>query len=310
MIRKVVVTFCFVITIFTGMTSCSIKNMAMNSVADALSDDESSVFGQHDDPQFVGEALPFALLTMESVLQSTPEHRDLLVATAAGYVKYGHAYVLRPSGILEHTNLQLAKKERLRAKNFFLRARDYGLRALELDYPNITVELHDDAQSTLANTKMEDVPALYWTGIAWISAISAAKEDMALVGDLAIVEALMDRTRMLDADWGEGAIHEFYIIYDTGRSVSQGGGIAKAEEHFQKAMRLNKGKSISPLVTFAESVCVEEQNVKQFKDLLTDALAFDVDLYPQNRLANILAQQKAKYLLDNSELFFIADGEN
>jgi len=249
----------FVITLFFYMTGCSIKKMAMNSVADALSDDESSVFSQHDDPQFVGEALPFALLTMESVLQSTPEHRELLIATAAGYVKYGHAYVLRPAQILEYTDLQQARVERVRAKNFFLRARDYGLRALELDYPGVSGQLIRNPVAALQSTTKEDIPALYWTGIAWVSAISAAKGDMALVGDLGIVETLIERARHLDENWGEGAIHEFYIIYDAGRSEGQGGGIVKAEEHFQKAMMLNKGQSISPLVTFAESVCIRER---------------------------------------------------
>jgi len=306
---RIISVVCLILVICFCSSSCSIKKMAMNSVADALSDDESSVFNQHDDPQFVGEALPFALLTMESVLQSTPEHRELLVATAAGYVKYGHAFVLRPSEILEHTDLQEARKERLRAKNVFLRARGYGLRALELDYPGITEQLHYDAQSALENTTKEDVPALYWTGIAWVSAISAAKNDMALVGDLAVVESLMDLALFLDENWGEGAIQEFYIIYDAGRSEGQGGGIVKAKEHFKKAMALNQGQLISPLVTFAESVCIQEQNLTQFSDLLADALTFDVDQYPQHRLANILAQKKAQYLLDNRDLFFIVGDE-
>ena len=108
----------------------------------------------------------------------------------------------------------------------------------------------------------------------------------------------------LDPDWQNGAIHEFFIVYDAARSEAEGGGPASAEYHFSRAMALNQDRSISPLVLLAESVCIKQQNRQQFEALLKRALAFDVNRYPEYRLTNIISQRKARYLLDNVDALF------
>jgi predicted anti-sigma-YlaC factor YlaD len=284
--------------------SCSIKQMAVNSVADSLSDDGTSVFASDDDPELVGEALPFALKSMEAILQSTPRHRKLLIATCAGFVQYGHAFVLQPAEMLENENLQAARKLRERAKRLFLRARRYGIQALDLDHPGFSEAIFADPVAAVEAMETKDVAALYWTGVAWGSAISADKSDMSLIGDLPIVTAIMEKALKLNPDWHNGAIHEFFIVYDSARSEAGGGGPASVEYHFRRAMALNQGRSISPLVLLAQSACIKQQNRQRFESLLKQSLAFDVNRYPEYRLANNMAQRKARYLLDNVDSFF------
>jgi predicted anti-sigma-YlaC factor YlaD len=284
--------------------SCSIRQMAVNSMADALSADGNSVFASDDDPELVGEALPFALKSMEAILQKTPRHRKLLIATCAGFVQYGHAYVLQPAQFLENDNLQTARKLRKRAKRLFLRARQYGMQALDLDHPGFSETVFADPVTAVKDMERKDVAALYWTGVAWGSAISAAKSDLSLIGDLPAVTAIMEKALELDPDWHNGAIHEFFIVFDSARSEAQGGGIASVEYHFSRAMALNQGRSISPLVLLAESACIKQQNRQRFESLLKQSLAFDVGRYPGYRLANIMAQRKARYLIDNIDSFF------
>jgi predicted anti-sigma-YlaC factor YlaD len=284
--------------------SCSIKQMAVNSVADALSADSTSVFASDDDPELVGEALPFALKSMEAILQATPRHRKLLIATCAGFVQYGHAFVLQPAQTLENENLQAARKTRERAKRLFLRARQYGIRALDLDHSGFSEAIFTDPVAAVEGMQIKDVAALYWTGVAWGSAISAAKSDMSLIGDLPIVTAIMEKALQLNPGWHNGAIHEFFIVYDSARSEAGGGGPARVEYHFSRAKALNQGRSISPLVLLAGSACIKQQNRQRFESLLEQALAFDANRYPEYRLANIMAQRKARYLLDNVDSFF------
>ena len=286
------------------LASCSIKQMAVNSVADALSADGTSTFATDDDPELVGEALPFALKSMEAILQAAPRHRKLLIATCAGFVQYGHAYVLQPAQALENDNLQAARKGRERAKRLFLRARQYGIQALDLDHTGFSEAIFADPVAAVEGMQKKDVAGLYWTGVAWGSAISAGKGDMSLIGDLPIVTAIMEKALKLDPDWHNGAIHEFFIIYNSARSESEGGGRAKVEYHYRRAMELNQGRSVSPLVLLSESVCIKQQNRQRFESLLKQSLAFDVNRYPEYRLANIMAQRKARYLLDNVDSFF------
>jgi predicted anti-sigma-YlaC factor YlaD len=257
-----------------------------------------------DDPELVGEALPFALKSMEAILQATPRHRKLLISTCAGFVQYGHAYVLQPAQMFESENLQAARNLRERAKRLFLRARQYGIRALDLDHPGFSAAIYTDRVVALEGMERKDVAALYWTGVAWGSAISAAKSDMSLIGDLPIVTTIMEKALQLDPDWHNGAIHEFFIVYNSTRSEADGGGLASAEYHFSRALALNQGRSIGPLVLLAESACIRQQNRQRFEILLKKALAFDADRYPEYRLANIMAQRKAKYLLNNIDALF------
>ena len=141
------------------LASCSIKQMAVNSVADTLSAGGTSVFASDDDPELVGEALPFALKSMEAILQATPRHRNLLIATCAGFVQYGHAFVLQPAQRLENENLQAARKFRLRAKRLFLRARQYGIQALDLDHPGFSEAVFTDPVTAVEGMQPKDVAA-------------------------------------------------------------------------------------------------------------------------------------------------------
>jgi predicted anti-sigma-YlaC factor YlaD len=284
---------------------CSFKKIAVHSLANALTEDSSGVFAMDDDPQLVQAALPFALKTMEILLQSTPKNRNLLIETAAGFVQFSHAFVLQPADAAEKDDLSKARQGRDRAKRLFLRARNYGLRALELRHPGISGILVKKPTTAVGSTDKKDVAALYWTGVAWGSAISVAKDDMALVAQLPVVSAIMGRALELDESWQNGAIHEFFIVFDTHRSKAEGGGVDKAEKHFQRAMELTRGRSLSPIVALAESVCVKQQNRKRFESLLTRVLAFDAQQYPEYRLTNILAHQRAQLLLENIDDLFI-----
>ena len=52
---------------------CSLKTMAVKTVANTLSD-TGDVFTRDDDPELVREATPFALKLYESLLESAPTH--------------------------------------------------------------------------------------------------------------------------------------------------------------------------------------------------------------------------------------------
>lgn len=286
---------------------CSVKGMAMNALANSLSGGGAGVYLTDDDPILVGQALPFSLKLMETILQETPEHEGLLVATASAFVMYGHGWVQQPATEIQVQNFTLAQAERARAKKLFLRGRDYAGEALELKTSGILLDLRTDAASAVTRFDKEDVPAMYWYAAALGSAISADKNDMHLVADLPIVSALANQALILDEGWNAGAIHEFLMVMDGADPA--GAGETGVEAHFQRAMELNQGRSIGPLVSLAEGLCVQEQDRERFTRLLQEALAFDVDVYPETRLANLISQSHARWLLAETDEFFFADGE-
>ena len=51
------------------------------------------VFTRDDDLELVGDAIPFGLKLYESLLDSAPKNKDLLIATCSNFTQYGVAYV-------------------------------------------------------------------------------------------------------------------------------------------------------------------------------------------------------------------------
>jgi len=282
--------------------------MAINSLANALSGKEggSNVYLTDNDPILVGEALPFSLKLMETVLQEAPEHEGLLVAAATGFVSYAEMWVLRPSKYMEDTDFYAARAERLRAKALFLRAGDYAGRALELRHPGILSRLVHSPDSAVLELRVDDLPATYWYTAALGRAITTDLGDAALLVQGRTVKALLDRGLDMDEAWGKGAFHELYM----GVPAQLGGSPEVAEAHFARAMELNQGTSVGPMVSLAEAVYKPRQDREGYTTVLNEVLAFDPDLHRETRLTNILAQQYAQWLLSKTDEFFWTDTED
>ena len=70
-------------------------------------------------------------------------------------------------------------------------------------------------------------------------------------------------------------------------------------------MALSGGQQAGPMVSFAEAVCVQKQDLKQFESLLHQALAINPDAKPEWRLANLVMQRRAKWLLSRTDQLFL-----
>jgi predicted anti-sigma-YlaC factor YlaD len=286
-----------------ALPACSIQKLAVNKVADALSSTGSS-FATDDDPDLVGEAVPFGLKTMESLLGETPRHEGLLLATASGFVQYAYGWVQMPADVVEAQDLARATHLRERARRLFLRGRDYGLRGLEVDFPGMREALARDTGAALARTRREHVPLLYWTAMGWAGAMSLKVNDSELSADQPIVEALARRALALDPCWGKGSIHEFFISWEAGRA-SIGGSIERAKDHYEKDLACAGGERAFPHVVFAESVAVAQQDRAQFQQLMEKALAVDATRPTDQRLANRLAHGRARWQLGRLDELFV-----
>ncbi|MFZ5445867.1 MAG: TRAP transporter TatT component family protein [Myxococcota bacterium] len=283
-------------------TSGCFASIATGALADALSG--PGTLGSDDDPELVRDAAPFGLKTMESVLQSQPEHVGLLTSLASGFTQYGYAFVAQDADAAEFDGkASVAKVHRARAKKLLLRARDYGLRGLERSSPGITEKLKSmrDLPAAVAGLKKEDVPLVYWTAAAWALAISNGKEDMSLVAELPAPEALARRALELDETWGEGSLLEFFVSFEASKP---GGTEANAKQFLDKALAVSGGKHLGVKVSWAEGVLVQSQKRAEFEAALKEVLAADPNVSKPDRLANIIAQRRAKLLLDHADDLF------
>ena len=285
------------------LSSCSVKKIAAKSVANSLTSGPD-VFSTDDDPQLVRDAIPFGLKTMESLLQTVPKHRGLLLGLCRGFTQYGVAFVQSDADAVEAQDYEKASAIRDRALKLFLRARNYGLRGLELNHRGITQRLQLLPDSAAREVKAKELPMLYWTAAAWGSAINLGKDRAELLADLGAVHALMERGLKLDEAYDGGAFHEAMILLQA-LPKDMGGSPDSARYHFRRAVELSKGQRASPYVTLAQSVSVLTQNRAEFRELLEKALAVDPNRDPNQRLATLVLQQQARQLLKREDDLFI-----
>lgn len=285
------------------LLACSPRSYVVSRMADAASSG-GEVFARDDDPELVRDAVPFALKTMESLLDSTPDHKGLLSALCKGFTEYAAAFVRQDAEEARDPGTRRAGMERTR--RLLLRAREYGMRGLSVGRMGFPSGLSADPSAAAARIDAEDVPLLFWTGVAWSLAVSTSSDDPSLLADLPRIEALMRRALALNEGYDDGAIHEYFIAFEGGRPEAMGGSAEKARRHFERAMALSGGKKVSPLVTFAETVSVRTQNRKEFLDLLDRALAFDArSAAPEHRMGNLVSQRRARWLKGRVDELFL-----
>lgn len=285
------------------LPACSLRSLAVSSLADALAG-ASGVYASDEDPELVREALPFALKTYETLLAEAPEDIGLLLAACRGFTQYAAGFVETDAELAEVDDWERAEVLRERALKLYLRARDYCLRGLEEEASGIDERLRLAPREAAGRLDSDQLELIFWTAASWGSAISIGLDRPELMVDLPAVEALVERALELDPDWDDGAIHEVMIRLEA-LPEAMGGSPRAVRRHFERAVELSDGERASPYVTFATRVSVSAGRRSEFVELLETALGIDPDARPASRLANLLAQRRARFLLEHVDDYFL-----
>ncbi len=286
------------------LPGCSTKRFIADRIGDSMAGG-ASIYASDDDPELVGAALPFGLKTIEGLLAESPHNQGLLLAATSGFTQYGYAFVQTEADFVEDADPLRAIALRERAGRLYRRAMAYGIRGLDEIRPGVVDMIRKEIPGALAPFTKKDVPLLYWTAAAWGAAISINKTDSSLSADLPLVEAMIRRAIELDESYDLGVLHDFLIAYEGGRPAAGGGSVERARAGLDRAVELSKGRRAAPLVSFAETVDVSMQNREEFKELLDRALAIDINAAPEQRLSNVIAQRRAKWLLGRMDRLFL-----
>lgn len=283
---------------------CSVRQMAVNQLGNALAG-SGGAFAEDEDAELIRDAAPFSLKLIESLLAESPEHPGLLLAAARGFTQYAYAFVQQDADRVRMADLERSRQMQARAGKLFLRARDYGLRGLEVSRRGFGEDLEADPALAARRARAEDVPLLYWTAAAWLSAIALDKTDAFLVSDLPKVRALLERALELDEAYDRGALPTLMITFEGARQGMAGDRYERARGWFARAVELSGGGLAAPYVSLAEAVCIPTEERGEFLRLLEMALAVDPDAVPEARLANRVAQERARWLQARVDDFFL-----
>jgi predicted anti-sigma-YlaC factor YlaD len=264
-------------------------------------------------PTVVGLALPHIIKSDEKKLVRQPENEELRLEAGSYNVMYANAFIEGPAKMLPPEKFEERDAELLRAKGFYLKG-VFELRGgLEQNYPGINgAGARGGLSGILAQMRAADVPWLYWTVAGTLAAYSIDPMDLDLGLKIPELTLFINRAYELDPDYNNGALDDFFILFYGSLPPTLGGDREKAVEHYRLALEKSKGLSPSPYVSYAEAIAIPAQDYPAFKSNLEKALAVDIGKIKvaTDKLAAKLSQRRARYLLDNADLFIVTENND
>jgi hypothetical protein len=273
------------------LSGCSVRTIALRQTVGLLDKGTLAVY-QESDVQFARDAMPGQLKLIESLLQNETGNPDLLTLCAQGFGGYAFLF-------LEDENPG-------RAKAFYLRGRNYGLSRLNAI---AGAELLDETDITrfevlLSKMSRKDAPALFWTAYCWGRLAYLDLQNPQTLADLPKIELLMRRANQLSPGFFYGGADLFLGAYYGSRPKMFGGDLKKSREFFEQALDHSRRRFLMGQVLYALHYAVPAQDRELFRDLLKEVLDFPAENFPEQRLSNEVAKQRAKKLLENINEYF------
>ena len=298
-INKIIIVFLSAAVIV--LTGCSLKKTVINSTGLIMDDVENSFF-QENDIDFAGEAIPANLKLLDGLIQGSGyENEGLLLKGCKLYSMYAMGFMEDAT-----TDMKIDRENNARAKNFYKRAKDYGMAILEKnnDFKKMMEQGGglEPFQKLMIAFNKDDVEALFWTAFAWSSYINLSKDSPEDVADLPRAKALIDRVMELDDKYFYGIPHVFMIAYYSMPKMF-GGDFDKARKEYEKEKEISGGKFILADFYMAKYYAVGRQDKKLFEDLIAAIRATKEDVIPEN-LFTLMAKRKAEILVIKMKDYF------
>jgi len=311
-----------VLALAFSLASCSIRQAAMNSVSSMLAPPPSekppkpakganpmiALTGEND-PELVRDFFPTALKLYEIMHLQNPEHEGLAIMTGQLYVMYANAFVQGPAERLPIEQFDEQDAAYRRAQNFYVRGKNYVLKALDHRYQSFSVAVfgtdEEAMKAMLSKCRKSDAAALYWAGSGTLGAFSLSPLDSAYVPILPGSVAMLERAAALDPAFNNGALWEVLMAFYAAAPESLGGGRDKALEAYAKAVEYSGGKSPGAYIAYVRSFCIPLQDGAGFDEYIDKALAIDPESQSENRLALTIAHRQAVWLKDHKADFIL-----
>jgi tetratricopeptide (TPR) repeat protein len=268
-----------------------IQTIALRSMGGIL-DNGLTAFYEESDLQLAHEALGSNLKLIEAMIKSDPENEQFLTFAAQGYNAYALAFC-------EDDSVE-------RARVFYLRAKEYGMRVL-IKNKNFKEALDGDItafREAVETFDKDDVPAIFWTAFGWGSYINITRTDVEGLADLSKVNALIQFVADKNPSFYFGGAYLYLGTIEGSTPKSLGGNLDKAKEYFEKCLALNGGKFLMTQLYYARTYAVATQDQPLFESLLKQVEEASLDILPEARLANVIAKKKARKLLAQSNELF------
>lgn len=308
-----------------------LQHAAAGTTASILAMAQPAIQGESD-YELAARALPGALKTIEGfyVADAQPELRTLLTE---GYCQYASGFVEDEWEAARFAkNLSEVAYHNERASKMFTRCLNYALSALPSGFERDLFSTTEVAAKRIASTGSEHRTAMMWAFIALGGMINHNLTNVEMLAFLPTVKLGLERIIAIDRAQ-RGAIDQrggnsrargelcsapctfrlalphiaLGMVYSAARL---GGDPARAAQEFQAALQITAsanhpdGRALLARVLWGYRVGLLNNDRALFHDQLVRVLETDPAIWPEQRLANEVAQRRARrYLAHEKELF-------
>ncbi len=260
-----------------------IQQIAINSIGNIM-DNGFEVLNQEQDLDIADKSIASNLKLLEAIIRSDEDNEHFLLLASQGYSSYA-------LGFVEDDSVA-------RARIFYLRGRDYGMKILDhhTNFSYTASRSVEEFQTALSTLSKNEVPAVFWTAIGWGSYISWTLTDPSALADLPKVEAMMKFVADHDSTYYYGGAQFFLGTLYGSRPKILGGNPDISKQYFERCLTINKRKFLMAFVYYARSYAVQVQDREFFEQCLTAVDTTSLDILPDARLSNAIAKKKATVL--------------
>jgi hypothetical protein len=239
-------------------------------------------------PRAVKASVPTMLAGLEGLVATSPENPELLELAARADAMFAFTF--------------LEEEDPAWAKELYEKAQDHARRALEVrDAPLLAQVLSPvDERPKLGPVAESDVPALFWLAFAWGSRINLDRSDPRLLRQLGQVDRAMQAVLEKDETFFYGGPHLYFAVRHGCLPRLLGGDPARARRHLDAVERINGGRHLFAKLLRAQylSCAIPDEKAawEDFHATLVAIVDAPDDLWPEQRLANEVAKERARRL--------------
>lgn len=256
----------------------------------------AKAFDTLSDLEVAKEGAGSSIVQVEGMQALAPDNQDALFLLTQSWTGYASAFIEDSwEQAVDKGDDEGEAAQALRARNAYERAVKFGTMLLEARKPGFVAAQRnsDTMKAYLAGFGKEEAENLLWVGLAWLSRGGVAGEDPAVVADLYVGVALIERSVELDPK----------LNYATGLAAlgayharSPDAELDQAKDLFERALALTQRKSLTVQLMYAQNWACQSHDQKTYRALLEEVVNAG-DVLPEQRLENTVAVRKAaRYL--------------
>jgi TRAP transporter T-component len=291
-----------------------IRHQAAGTTAEILAMAQPAL-NQESDYELAARAVPGALKTIEGfyVADEQPVLRTILTE---GYCQYATAFVEDEWELAVFAkNLDEEHNQNERASKMFARCMNYALQDLGADFQKDLFGTTDASNKRIAETGIDDRTPLMWVGVGLGGMLNHNLNSPDMLAYLPTVKAILERVVAIDkanpphhcdaACLTHLALpHVALGMVYSAASAQFGGDAKRAADEFQLALTITGDKLLLARTLWGYRVGKMTNDRKLFHDQLVKVLQTDPAIWPEQRLANEVANRRARRYLSHEKEWF------